>query len=99
MSDTKPSFENSLSKLGLYIQTTLLGEDHEVAVTVYERLLGHRLVGDEDVGGKAFSHGRVTVASERLQTIDKVGLRAVGRNVEWVPRELRWTEVDFRIEG
>ena len=77
---------SSPSELSLNLEPSLLRKDEEIAVAVAERTLPHRLVPRIDVDRKPLAHGRVAVSGDGLQALDEVGLAAISRDVEWVPR-------------
>jgi hypothetical protein len=88
-----------LAKLGLDVETALLGKDEHVSVRVDERRVVHRLCGGVDVDGDALFECRITTSGDRLHAVYEVDLLRPVRDRERVPCELCWRNVDLGIEG
>lgn len=64
--------------------------NQEVAVTVVERLVHHRLVAQVHVNGDAVPGARITRSAQRVQALHKIHapIGALGRQVKWRPAHL-----------
>lgn len=90
---------SSPSEFGLDVEPSLLRKNEEIAVAIAERSFPHRLVPRKHVHRQPFTHGGVTIPTDGLQTLDKVDLGTIGRDIERVPGKLGRTEMNLGIEG
>jgi hypothetical protein len=77
--------DHHMSKLGLDIQTTKLGNNHHVPIRVDNRTIGHRGVGGVDVDSEAFRKCGIPGTGECFESGEKVDFGVAGWEGEWAP--------------